>query len=103
MVEKVKNDVKKLNIDVNKLGKVVLGGITLKRIKTHIKQCESCESTNYHVWMVQMGVKSIGTITYCQDCMEHQQWGAKLVEKDIDGMIPSFQMWLHENMHPIAM
>lgn len=103
MSEKVANGGKKLELDANKLGKVKLGEITLKRVKTHINQCESCESPNYHVWYVQYHTKSIGTITYCQDCMEHQQWGKDMAKWDENHMVSSFQQWLTVNMQPIEM
>lgn len=103
MVEKAAKEGKKLNIDANKLGKVKLGEITLKRIQTHMNQCESCDSMHFHVWYVQYGVKTIGTITYCQDCQVHEKWGKDMAKWDANDMVSSFQQWLSMNLHPIEL
>lgn len=98
MVEKAANDGKKLNINKNRLFKVKLGGITFKKVQTHLKQCESCGHGKFHVWVVQMGVKSIGTITFCPKCHVHEQWGKDMTKLDENGMIPAFQQWLDANL-----
>lgn len=98
MTEKAATKEKKLNIDKNRLYKVRLGGITFKKIETHLKRCESCGHGRFHVWVVQMGVKTIGTITFCPKCRVHESWGKEMYKKDEMGMIPAFQEWLDKNL-----
>lgn len=98
MSEKVAKQSKPVEFDVNKLWKVQMGAITLKKIKYHLNQCESCGMGGWHVWRVQMGVKSIGTICFCPKCHEHTQWGKKLVKKDINALIAPFQVWIDKNL-----
>lgn len=87
-----------MKLDANRLGKVVLGEITLKRLKTHITECETCESPRYHVWAVRMGTKSLGTITFCAECKEHGMYGKKLFKPPANELITPFQVWIDENV-----
>lgn len=66
---------------------VKLGGIQLSQVQNKPKKCKICKKKQNQVVFIRMGVNTVGTVQYCQNChvwnVTGKKW-QKVVKSAVD-------------------